>query len=360
MITNTNNRPGLKDIYKDIFAIGIALDADQIAERDPKVTVLIEKHFNSISPENALKWDAVHPEPDRFDFEQADRFVAFGEDRGMHIVGHTLVWYRQTPQWVFLDEKGNPLGREALLQRMKDHIVTVMGRYKGRVHGWDVVNEAIVPDGGFGKSKWLEIIGEDYVLKAFEYARQADPDAELYYNDYNMWQPLQYEGVVRLLKNLRSNGVRIDGVGTQVHWGLDYPHQDQIETFINALAELEVKLMVTEMDVTVLPYDEKYVDMDLSSLAPDLQKKMNPYADGLPEQVSLKQADTYADFFSMFLKHRDKFKRVTFWGLHDGQSWRSNWPIIGRTDYPMLFDREYRPKPALDAISNLMKKMNLQ
>ena len=172
-----NNHPALKDVYKGIFKMGVALNLDHILEKDPRVTALVERHFNSISPENILKWEAIHPEPDTYNFDPADRYVAFGEKHKMHIIGHTLVWFHQTPEWVFHDVKGTPLSREALLKRMKDHIFTVMGRYKGRIHGWDVVNEAIVPDGTFRKCKWLEIIGEDYVLKAFEYARQADPDA---------------------------------------------------------------------------------------------------------------------------------------------------------------------------------------
>jgi endo-1,4-beta-xylanase len=342
----------LKDVFRDDFYIGVALNLDQILEKEPKTTAQVEKHFNSITSENILKWEEVHPEPDRYNFEPVDRFVAFGEKNKMHIIGHTLVWFHQTPDWVFYNEAGNPLGREALLERMKDHIFTVMGRYKGRIHGWDVVNEAIIPDGKFRKCKWLDIIGEDYVLKAFEYARQADPNAELYYNDYNFYRGRQCETVIRLIQSLQSKGVRLDGIGIQGHWGLDYPDNWQIENIIGALSKLGVKLMITELDVTVLPFAEDQLDKKLSSLDPGLQKKLNPYADTLPESVQKEQAKRYAEFFSIFLKHRDKFNRVTFWGTHDRQSWRSNWPVIGRADYPLLFDRQYEPKPALDAIIN--------
>jgi endo-1,4-beta-xylanase len=346
-----NDPPALKELFRDDFYIGVALNLDQISGNEPKSTAVVEKHFNSISPENILKWEAVHPEPGRYDFDAADRFVALGEKHHMHIIGHTLVWFFQTPDWVFQDESGTPLDREALLERMKEHIFTVMRRYKGRIHGWDVVNEAIVPDGRFRKCKWLEIIGEDYVLKAFEYARQADPDAELYYNDYNYHKDRQCEGVVRLIQNLQSEGVRIDGIGIQGHWGLDYPSAREIEANIEALSGLGVKLMITEMDVTVLPFAEDYLNMGLSSLEPGLQMKLNPYTGGLPDSVLQAQADRYAEFFSIFLKHRDQIKRVTFWGIHDAQSWRHDWPVIGRTDYPLLFDRLCEPKPALDAIA---------
>ncbi len=349
---NTQHQSSLKDLFKDDFYIGVALNHDQILGREPKTTAHVEKHFNSITAENILKWEAVHPEPDRYNFEPVDRFVAFGEKNKMHIIGHTLVWFHQTPDWVFHDKSGRPLGREALLERMKDHIFTVMGRYKGRIHGWDVVNEAIVPDGQWRKCKWLDIIGEDYVLKAFEYARQADPDAELYYNDYNYYRGSQCETIIRLIQDLQSKGVRIDGIGIQGHWGLDYPDNGQIEDIIEDLSKLGVKLMITELDVTVLPFAEDHLDKKLTSLDPGLQKELNPYASTLPESVQKEQAKRYAEFFSIFLKHRDKFKRITFWGIHDGQTWRGDWPVIGRTDYPLLFDSQFEPKPALDAIIN--------
>ena len=349
---NMNNyeQPALRDVYKDDFYVGVALNDNQIRGEEPEVTALVQRHFNSLSPENVLKWAEVHPEPNRYDFEAADRFVAYGEKLKMHIIGHTLVWFHQTPNWVFQDESGKPVKHEVLLQRMKDHIFTVVGRYKGRIHGWDVVNEAIVPDGRFRPNKWLEIIGEDYVLRAYEYARQADPDAQLYYNDYNMWMPDQWKGVIRLVENLQSNGIRIDGLGIQGHWGLDYPDLEEIETFIIALANLNVKLMITELDVTVLPFAEQYMDKKLSSLDPELQKELNPYASALPVSVQLEQARRYTEFFSIFRKHSDKISRVSFWGVHDGQSWRSDWPVIGRTDYPLLFDRNCQPKSAFDAV----------
>lgn len=343
----------LKKVFRDDFNIGVVLNLNQISGNEPNAIAILKKHFNSISPENILKWEAVHPELNKYDFEAADRYVALGEKYKMQIIGHTLVWFHQTPDWVFRDESCKSLDSEALLERMKDHIFTVMGRYKGRIHGWDVVNEAILPDGQFRKCKWLEIIGEDYVLKAFEYARQADPDVQLYYNDYNFWKPLQCESIIRLVQNLQSKGVRLDGIGIQGHWGLDYPSLEQIETFIEALDKLDVKLMITEIDITVLPFAEDYLNLKLSSLIPDQQKKLNPYPVALPDSVKKEQASRYAEIFSIIRKHRDKFSRVTFWGIHDMQSWRNDWPVIGRTDYPLLFDREYKPKPALDAIINI-------
>lgn len=346
-----SNLPSLKEVFEDDFYIGVALSRDQIFGNDPKAIPLVETHFNSITPENILKWEEVHPEPNHYNFEPADRYVAFGEKHKMFIVGHTLVWFYQTPDWVFQDETGKPLDHDRLLQRMKEHIETVMGRYKGRIHGWDVVNEAIAEDGGFRKSKWLDIIGEDYVIKAYEYAREVDPNAELYYNEYDLEKPAKREGVIRLIRDLQSKGIRIDGVGIQGHWFLDYPSIDEIEQEILALSQLGVKLMVTELDVSVLPfYPVDAPAVDLSSFDPETQKKYNPYVNGLPDSVQKALAERYAELFTLFYKHRDKFSRITFWAVHDGQSWRSYLPIRGRVDYPMLFDRDCKPKPALESV----------
>jgi len=348
---NENIQPALKDAFEDDFYIGAALSLNQILGNEPDSTALVEKHFNSITPENILKWEQVHPEPDKYNFEPADRFVALGEKNKMHIVGHTLVWFYQTPDWVFQDKSGKTLDRKALLRRMKEHIFTVMGRYKGRIHGWDVVNEAIASDGQFRKCKWLDIIGEDYVLKAFEYARRADPNAQLYYNEYDLEKEAKREAVIRLIRELQSKGVRIDGIGIQGHWFLDYPGIEELEASVLSLDKLGVKVMVTEMDIGVLPfYPVDFKLVDISSFDPETQKKLNPYPDGLPDSVQKDLADRYAEFFSLFHRHKDKISRVTFWGVHDGQSWRSYMPISGRTEYPLLFDSQCRPKPAFDAV----------
>ncbi|HTY86181.1 MAG TPA: endo-1,4-beta-xylanase [Candidatus Acidoferrum sp.] len=344
-------QPALKGAFKDAFHIGAALSVEQITGKEPDAIAQVTKHCSSITPENILKWEEVHPEPHRYNFDAPDQYVAFGEAHQMQIIGHTLVWHWQTPDWVFQDAAGKPLSREALLQRMKDHIFTVMGRYRGRIHAWDVVNEAIMADGSWRKSKWLEIIGEDYVLKAFEFARQADPQAELYYNEYDYEYRPKCEGVIRLVKNLQAKGARVDGVGIQGHWFLDFPRIDELEAYILKLAEVKVKLMITELDIGVLPFCHLDTPKkDLSAFDAETQKKLNPYPSGLPEAVSKAQARRYADLFSLFLKHRDKFSRVTFWGVHDAQTWRSYLPIGGRAEYPLLFDRQCRPKPALNAI----------
>jgi len=355
----TAGRPALKDVFKDDFYVGAALSLDQISGKEPEAMGLVAKQFNSITPENILKWEEVHPKPGQYDFEAADRYVAFGEKHKMHIIGHTLVWHNQTPDWVFQDASGKPASRETLLERLREHISTVVGRYRGRIHGWDVVNETIMADGSWRQSKWFEILGEDHVTKAFEFTRQADPDAELYYNDFDLEIRPKYEGVIRLVKGLQAKGIRVDGVGIQGHWFVDRPPMSEIENHFVALAGLGVKLMITELDLGVLPYyplESKIVD--LSSFDAETQKKYNPYPNGLPDSEQKELAKRYAELFSLFRKHREKFGRITFWAVHDGQSWRNYWPIIGRTEHPMLFDRRCQPKPALDSVIKAARKKN--
>ncbi|MBN1821941.1 MAG: endo-1,4-beta-xylanase [Prolixibacteraceae bacterium] len=347
----------MKEIFQNDFYIGAALNVGQICGEEPEAIDLVARHFSSITPENIMKWEEIHPEPGRYNFKASDKYVAFGEKFNMHIIAHALVWFHQTPDWVFQDNSGNPLSREALLERMKDHIFTVMGRYKGRIHGWDVVNEAIMNDGSFRKCKWFEIIGEDYVQKAFEYAHEADPEAELYYNEYDFEHVAKTEGVIKLIRKLQSNGIQVDGVGIQGHWFLDYPKMDLIESYVKELSSLGVKLMITELDVGVLPFypvDSNIVP--LSSFDAEKQKKYNPFPEGLPENVEKALAIRYAELFSFFRKHKDILGRVTFWAVHDGQSWRNYWPITGRSDYPMLFDRYCLSKAAFDAVVRIAER----
>ena len=343
------NVPALKDVFAKVFLIGVAVDDDVVSGNDSQTTAIVEKQFDSITPENVMKWQFIHPEPNKYNFEPADRFVAFGEKNKMFIVGHTLIWQNQIPGWAFRDDSNNLLGRDAMLARMKDHIFTVMGRYKGRVNGWDVVNEALNDAGPLHKSKWVETVGPDFVQKAFEYAHEADPNAELYYNDFSLDKPAKLNACVNLVKDLKAKGLRIDGVGIQGHWALSYPSRKEIEQFINAFAALGVKVMVTELDIDVLPSATRYMGADIN-VKFELQAKLNPYVDGLPDEVQKKLADRYAEIFAVLLEHKDTVSRVTFWGVYDKTSWLNNWPIRGRTSYPLLFDRNYKPKPAFDAV----------
>jgi endo-1,4-beta-xylanase len=343
--------PTLKEAFKIDFMIGASLNRRHIYEEDPRMTALIVSQFNTITPENILKWALVHPAPDKYDFEAADRYVAFGEKRGMFIVGHTLVWHNQTPAWVFQDDKGKPTDREALLHRLRDHIMTVVGRFKGRIKGWDVVNEALNQNGTMRQSPWMKIIGEDYVAKAFEFAHEADPGAQLYYNDYDLELPEKRQGAVALIKKLRAEGVPITAIGLQNHDLLDWPSVADEDATISAFEGLGIKVNITELDVDVLPRTTKPgADYALDIPA---TPQLNPYPSGLPDSVQQTLAQRYADLFRVYLKHRDAIDRVTFWCVTDGDTWLNNWPIKGRTNYPLLFDREGRPKPAFDAVVKL-------
>jgi endo-1,4-beta-xylanase len=350
------SEPTLKDTFKPDFYVGAALSNGHVNGRDAQGQALVKKQFNTISPENLLKWGPVHPQPDQYNFKPADDYVAFGQQNKMFIVGHTLVWHQQTPDWVFEDQEGKPVSREVLLKRMQDHINTVVGRYKGKIHGWDVVNEAINDqDGGMRKTKWLDIIGEDFAQKAFEYAHQADPQAELYYNDYSIYRADKREGVIRLVKGLQAKGIKVHAIGMQGHYGLTVPTIDQIEASIVAFAKLGVKVNFTELDIDVLPNPSRRQGADIAETFA-VDEKFNVYKQGLPDSVQQALNRRYADLFTLFRKHRDKIDRITFWGVTDTNSWLNNWPIRGRTSYPLLFDRKYQPKPAFQAVLKSAKK----
>ena len=349
--------PVLKDVFKDYFMIGAALNQAQSSGKDMFSVNLVKKHFNTVTPENILKWESVHPEPEKYNFEPADTFVDFGKKNNLFIVGHTLIWHNQTPKWVFEDEQGNPVDRETLLNRMRSHIHTVIGRYKGRINGWDVVNEALDEDGTLRQSQWLEIIGDDYLIKAFEFAHEADPDAELYYNDYSLENEPKRNGAIKLIKKLLAEGVKIDGVGLQGHYKMDWPTTSQLDSTIKAFAALGIKIMITELDVDVLPYDWQNHGADIT-LNIELQEELNPYKNGLPDSVQQSLAKRYASLFDVLTNNNETVSRVTFWGVSDKDSWLNNWPVRGRMNYPLLFDRNGEPKPAFEAVIKEADKQN--
>jgi len=339
----------LKDAFAGSFMVGAALNQAHFTEQDQRGAALVKAQFNTITPENVLKWQLVHPRPEQYDFAAPDKYVEFGERNGMFVVGHTLVWHQQTPRWVFEDPTGAPVSRDTLLARLRDHIHTVVGRYRGRVKGWDVVNEAIDEDGTLRKTPWLIIIGEDYLVKAFELAHEADPDAELYYNDYSVENAPKRNGVIALIRKLQAAGVRVAAVGLQGHNKMTWPTVAQQDSTIAAFAALGVKVNITELDIDVLPAATQNQAAEVTLRAAP-EAGLNPYVAGLPDSVQQALARRYADLFRVYLKHKDAIDRVTFWGVTDGDSWLNGWPVRGRTSYPLLFDRAGRPKPAFDAV----------
>jgi endo-1,4-beta-xylanase len=341
----------LKAAFKDDFLVGAALNPSQFCESNAMEAAIVKAQFNTISPENVLKWGLIHPLPEQYDFTLADKYVEFGLRNKMFIVGHNLVWHSQTPDWVFENYQGKPLTRDQLLARMHEHIFTVVGRYKGKINGWDVVNEAVEENGKMRRTPWRKIIGKDYLVKAFQFAHEADPQAELYYNDYGLENPTKRAGALALVKQLQAAGVKITGVGLQGHYQLatNSPTLQEVDDTITAFARLGVKVMVTELDVDVLPSAWKALSADVS-LRAESDAKLNPYPNALPESVQDELAVRYAALFKVFLKHRDVIERVTLWGVTDSDSWLNDWPVHGRTAYPLLFDREGKPKPACQKV----------
>lgn len=321
---NALTAPKLKEVYADRFLIGFA--TDNISAATP-----IKDHFNALTLENRMKWDSIHPQPDQYRFAAADLLVDFAHDNGMKVIGHTLVWHSQTPNWVFEHPDGTPLTREELLARMEDHIKTVVGHYKGKVYSWDVVNEAIeYTNGRWGlrETKWKQIIGDDYIEYAFRFAHEADPDAELYYNDYGATAPGKRDAIYQMVKGLIEKGVPIHGIGIQGHWNLDSPSEEDIRAAIELYSSLGLKVSITEMDVSVY-------------------NPSQPYPDGLPESVLERQAERYAQCFRIFSEYADVIDRVTFWGTNDRFSWINR---VDRPDYPLLFGKQYEIKPAFWAV----------
>lgn len=356
---NRDIAPGqtLKDVYKDAFRIGTAVTPFITSGRDKASQEIVISHFNSITVENVMKAALINPEPGVFNFGPADDFVAFGEKHNMFIIGHTLVWHNQCPAWFFTNAQGKPNSKEEQIERLRSHIQTVAGRYAGRVHAWDVVNEVIDEDGNYRPTTWVNAFGNgDTLVKyAFKFAAQYAPNTELYYNDFNAWRPSKRDGIVRLVKMLQKEGIRIDGVGIQGHWGLNYPKTKYIEDAIDAYAACNVKVMITELDVDVLPLTKEGQIIgqgmaDKQFQLEEFKTYLDPYQKGLPDSVQRLLSNRYAELFSIFYKRREKIDRVTLWGVHDGMNWKNDYPIPRRTNYPLLWDRQRQPKPALQAV----------
>lgn len=347
LISCSSQKNTLKDKFKNDFLMGVALGSNHILEKSDKANELIKKEFNSITPENIMKAEVIHPKANQYNFELADKFVELGMKSKIHQVGHTLVWHSQMPS--FAQKITNS---DTLRSFMTDHINTVVKRYAGKINSWDVVNEALNEDGSLRNSIYLKLLGENYIKEAFDLAAKADPTAELYYNDYNNEQPAKRAGTIALIKKLQTAGIKVDGVGIQGHWSLNSNPEKDVEDAIIEYSKLGIKVAFTELDITVLPNPWELQGADVKQNFNDYvgDPKMNPYPNGLPEEIQQKLAQKYENLFKIFLKHKDKISRITFWGLGDKDSWLNNWPIRGRTNYPLLFDINYEKKPAYSAV----------
>ncbi len=358
----------LKDVFRGEFQIGVALSERYVLSQDDetsrKALRLAKREFNCVTSENLMKPASLRPAPGKFNFERADAFVKLAQRMDADVIGHVLVWHSQTPKWFFEDDAGQPLSRDELIERMRDHIHTVVKHYKGHVKYWDVVNEAVdvrsvrdpddpsreIREGYLRESKWQQIIGDDFIELAFRFAHEADPKAVLIYNDYSMTDPVKVDFVIKqIVRPLKKKGIHIDAVGMQGHWHIDGPLLDEIKDSIEKLAAAKVKVHITELDLSVLPVAYGYMGADINTRY-ELQDELNPYRDGLPDAVAQKQAERYRAIFDIFESHKRDVERVTFWGIGDGDSWKNGFPVRGRTDYPLLFDRNYDPKPAYEAL----------
>lgn len=357
LTAQTSSNLTLKEAYKNAFLIGVAVSPTVTSGRDSVSRDLVIKHFNSITVENVMKAALINPKPGVFNFKPADEYVDFGEKNKMFIIGHTLVWHNQCPDWFFTNAEGHPNTKQEQIQRLREHIKLVAGRYSGRVNAWDVVNEVIDNDGSYRATSWVNAVGNgDTLVKyAFKFAAEFAPNTELYYNDFNAWRPEKRDGIVRMVKMLQREGVRIDGVGIQGHWGLNYPKKKYIEDAIDAYAACGIKVMITELDVDVLPLTKEGQVIgqgmaDKQFQLEEFKTFLDPFPKKLPDSVQQLLTNRYKELFGIFYNRRDKIARVTLWGLSDGMSWKNDYPIPGRTNYPLLWDRQKKAKPALSEV----------
>lgn len=327
----------LKELYKDAFHIGAAVNPKTIESQRS----LLAYHFNSLTAENEMKFSSVHPQQERYTFEDADVIASFAREKGMALRGHTLVWHNQTPDWLFENETGGQVERSVLLERLKAHIQTVVGRYKDVIYAWDVVNEVISDDADdenafLRPSKWLDIAGEDFIAKAFEFAHEADPQALLFYNDYNESDPHKRERIYRLVRSLLDQGVPIHGVGLQAHWNLYDPSLDDMRAAIERYAQLGLQLQLTELDVSVFRFEDRRTDLVQPS----------------QEMLEL-QAERYESIFRLLHEYKEHISAVTFWGAADDYTWLDHFPVRGRKNWPFLFDELHRPKEAYQRVARI-------
>ena len=352
----------LKSAFEGKFIIGAAINAPQILGTDVRGDSVLIKHFGAIEPENCLKSAEIMPAFGQYNWDLADKYVDFGQKNGLDVFGHCLIWHSQcTPDFCY-DAEGNLISPELLKERMKQHITTVVTRYKGRIKGWDVVNEAILEDGSYRESPFWQILGEEFIPWAFKCAQEADPECELYYNDYSMHEPKKLDTVIEMVKNMQAQGIRIDAVGFQGHIGMDYPDLSLYESHIRRVKdETGIDVCITELDMSILPSVTQSADISGINFyeamrdpekREEILSKLDPYRDGVPEDIYAAWNKRMGDFLEMFLRNSDVVRRINVWGVCDSDSWKNGWPIPGRHDSPLWVDRDYQLKPFLNTYLN--------
>jgi endo-1,4-beta-xylanase len=342
-LKQTATSKGLKDYYKNYFPIGVAVSERSLKDRADSELIL--QQFNSVTPENAMKMGPIHPGENFYNWKNADSIVAFAMRHHLRVRGHNLCWHEQAPKWFFTDSSGKLVSKEVLLKRLKDHITTVVNRYKGKIYAWDVVNEAVDdnPDNLLRHDLFYKICGPEYVAKAFEYAHTADPNAVLFYNDYNLDRKEKVDRVYRLLKQLKDEGVPVDAVGLQGHWSIYEPSKEQLEYALNKLASLGLKIQITELDMSLYKWEK------------NRRAKTAADVDTYTPELAQKQADQYKIIFDVLREHKKDITGVTFWNISDKHTWLDFYPVPGRKNYPLLFDTTMKPKKAYWEVVNFKK-----
>jgi endo-1,4-beta-xylanase len=330
----SSSNKGLKDYYKNFFPIGVAVSPRALKTDEAG---LILQHFNSMTPENAMKMGPIHPKENEYNWRDADSIAAFAQRNNIKLRGHTLCWHNQTPKWMFKDAEGKNVSKEVLLQRLKEHITTVVNRYKGTVYAWDVVNEVISDkkEEFYRNSLWYQICGDEYIAKAFQWAHEADPNAILFYNDYNEISTVKREKIIKMVADLKAKGVPIHAVGLQAHWAVNEPSREQLEQTLEDFSKLGLKLQITELDISVYPKEH------------DARERRAEDADTtFSVAKEQQQMEKYKMCFELFRKYKNVISGITFWNISDRNSWLDDFPVRGRKDYPLLFDKNLNPKKA--------------
>ena len=344
----------MRDVLGKHFLIGAAVNTNVVYGIDARGAQVVKNNFNAIVAENCMKGEAIHPEEDRYNWTDADRTLEFAKMNNLRLTGHCLVWHSQQPRWMFVDKEGKKVTRAMLIDRMYHHITTVVRHFKGQIIGWDVVNESVNDDGTMRHTPYYDIIGPDYIELAFRFAHEADPDAELYLNDYSTANPKKRATYCRIIRELKAKGIRIDAMGMQSHNGLDYPDLKEWEASIDSFAACGVKVMLTEFDLNVLPSPERFGGAEVSQNF-NYKDKLDPYRNGITKEATKRFEQRYIDMFNIIKRHKEQISRVTFWGVDDGTSWLNDFPVHGRTNYPLFFDRNYKAKPIVNKIIKMFK-----
>lgn len=338
--TGNNYHKGLKDYYATYFSMGVAITPQSLHTDE---ATLVASEFNSLTAENAMKMGPIHPTENDYFWKDADSIVAFAQRAKMNVRGHTLCWHNQAPGWLFVNVDGSTVSKEVLLQRLKEHITSVVSRYQGKIYAWDVVNEAISDreDDFYRDSPWYQICGEEYIAKAFEYAHAADPQALLFYNDYNEINPVKRKKIIQLVQQLQAAGVPIHGIGLQGHWSVFEPTYQQLDSTLSDFSKLNIPLQITELDVSIYPKEHA-------------RREATPTDGeaGFTPELKLKQDEAYKTYFKLFRKYKHVITSVTFWNISDRRSWLDNFPVRNRKDFPLLFDSNLKPKSAYIEVTN--------